>query len=61
MTFRAAPYFTKYGTGAGEYESWDGLVAFKATKNGTTLKEVELGANNTDRSPGMNTPSSLRT
>lgn len=48
MTFRAAPYFTKYGTGAGEYESWDGLVAFKATKNGTTLKEVELGANNTD-------------
>lgn len=48
VTFRAAPYFTKYGTGAGEYESWDGLVAFKATKNGTTLKEVELGANNTD-------------
>lgn len=48
VTFRAASYFTKYGTGAGEYESWDGLVAFKATKNGTTLKEVELGANNTD-------------
>ena len=48
VTFRAAPYFTKYGTGAGKYESWDGLVAFKATKNGTTLKEVELGANNTD-------------
>lgn len=48
VTFRAAPYFTQYGTGAGEYESWDGLVAFKATKNGTTLKEVELGANNTD-------------
>lgn len=48
VTFRAASYFTEYGTGAGEYESWDGLVAFKATKNGTTLKEVELGANNTD-------------
>ena len=48
VTFRAAPYFTAYGTGAGEYESWDGLVAFKATKNGTTIKEVELGAGNTD-------------
>lgn len=48
VTFRAASYFSAYGTEAGEYESWDGLVAFKATKNGTTLKEVELGANNTD-------------